>query len=119
VGEGQQDSTSNYFLGNDPSNWRTSVPNYGRARYRSVYPGVDLVYYGQDGNLEYDWIISPAADPQRIRLSFDGADQVRLDKQGGLVIKLGKSEYRHRKPLVYQEVAGKRSEIVDANAINL
>lgn len=111
VGEGQQDSTSNYFLGNDPSKWRTSVPNYGRARYRSVYPGIDLVYYGHDGNLEYDWIISPAADPQRIRLSFDGADQVRLDKQGDLVIKLGKSEYRHRKPVVYQEVAGKRSEI--------
>lgn len=111
MGEGQQDSTSNYFIGNDPSKWHTSVPNYGKARYRSVYPGIDLVYYGQDGNLEYDWIVSPSADPQRIRLSFDGADQVRLDKQGDLLIMLGKSQYRHRKPVVYQEVAGKRIEI--------
>jgi hypothetical protein len=111
MGEGQQDSTSNYFIGNDPSKWHTSVPNYGKARYLSVYPGIDLVYYGQDGNLEYDWIVSPSADPQRIRLSFDGADQVRLDKQGDLLIMLGKSQCRHRKPVVYQEVAGKRIEI--------
>ena len=111
VGEGQQVSTSNYFVGNDPSKWRTSVPNYGRVRYTGVYPGIDLVYYGHDGNLEYDWIVSPGADPRRIRLSFDGADRLRIDKQGDLVIKLGKTEYRHRKPVVYQEVAGKRVQV--------
>jgi len=110
-GEGQQESTSNYFVGNDPSKWRTSVPNYGRARYRSVYPGIDLLYYGHDGKLEYDWIVSPAADPRKIRLSFEGTDQMRINKQGDLVITQGKSEYRHKKPIVYQEIAGKRVEI--------
>ena len=111
VGEDQQVSTSNYLVGNDPSKWRTSVPNYGRTRYQSVYPGIDLVYYGHDGSLEYDWIVSPSADPRRIRLRFDSADRVRVDKQGDLVIELGKTEYRHKKPVVYQEVGGKRIEI--------
>jgi hypothetical protein len=111
VGDRQQVSTSNYLIGNDPSQWRTSVPNYGRARYRGVYPGIDLVYYGHDGNLEYDWIVSPSADPEKIRLGFDSADRLRLDEQGDLVVELGKTEYRHRKPVVYQEVAGKRIEI--------
>ena len=110
-GEGQQVSTSNYLVGNDPSKWRTSVPNYGRTRYQSVYPGIDLVYYGHEGNLEYDWIVSPSADPQRIRLRFDSADRLRVDRQGDLVIEAGKTEYRHRKPVVYQEIAGKRIEI--------
>ncbi len=111
VGENQQVSTSNYLVGNDPGKWRTSVPNFGRTRYQGVYPGIDLVYYGHDGNLEYDWIVSPSADPRRIRLRFDGADRVRVDRRGDLVIEMGKTEYHHRKPVVYQEVGGKRVEI--------
>jgi hypothetical protein len=111
VGEGLQESTSNYFVGNDPSKWRTSVPNYGKVRYAGVYPGIDLVYYGHGGNLEYDWILSPGADPRKIRLTFDGAGDLRIDKQGDLVVTLGKNEYRHRKPVVYQESKGKRTLI--------
>ncbi|HEX3746610.1 MAG TPA: SBBP repeat-containing protein [Bryobacteraceae bacterium] len=108
VGEVLQSSTSNYFIGNDPGRWRTAIPNYGRVRYADVYPGIDLVYYGHDEDLEYDWIVSPGADPQRIRLTFEGADRLRVDKQGDMVVKQGKMEYRHRKPSIYQEVAGKR-----------
>jgi Beta-propeller repeat len=111
VGESQQISTSNYLIGNDPSQWHTSVPNYGKARYVGVYPGIDLVYYGHDGTLEYDWIVAPSADPRRIRLRFDRAERLRVDKQGDLVIEMGKTEYRHRKPVIYQEIGSKRSEI--------
>jgi len=110
-GEGQQVTISNYFVGNDPSKWRTSVPNYGRARYRGLYPGIDLVYYGHHGSLEYDWVVSPGADPKQIRLKFDGTNRVRIDQQGDLVVRLGKNEYRHKKPVVYQDVAGKRIEV--------
>jgi len=60
TGEAPQVSTSNYFVGSDPRKWHTSVPNYGRVRYSGVYPGIDLLYYGKDGQLEYDWIVSPA-----------------------------------------------------------
>jgi uncharacterized protein (TIGR03437 family) len=108
AGEGPQDSRSNYFIGNDPAKWRTSVPNFARVRYAGVYPGIDLVYYGKDGNLEYDWIVSPGADPRKIRMIFGGTDQLRIDKQGDLVIRAGGNEYRHKKPAIYQEVAGKR-----------
>jgi len=110
-GEDQQVSLTNYFVGNDPSKWHRSVPNYARARYRNVYPGIDLVYYGHHGSLEYDWIVSPGADPTKIRLAFDNAHRVRIDRQGDLVVKLANGEYRHKKPVVYQEVAGKRSEV--------
>ena len=107
-GENRQSSTSNYFIGNDPRQWHASVPNFGRVRYTGVYPGIDLVYYGNDGHLEYDWVVAPGADPQKIRMRFEGAGRLRIDKQGDLVIGAGKNEYRHKKPLIYQEAGGKR-----------
>jgi uncharacterized protein (TIGR03437 family) len=107
-GEAPQGSTSNYFAGNDPGRWHAGVPNYGRVRYTGVYPGIDLVYYGKDGHLEYDWIVSPGADPAKIRMTFENMDQLRIDRQGDLVIRAGNSEYRHRRPAIYQEIAGER-----------
>jgi hypothetical protein len=73
---------SNYFIGNDPKKWRTNVPNYARVRYREVYPGIDLVYYGNQGPLEYDLIVAPGADPNIIRLAYQGAESMCLDGQG-------------------------------------
>ncbi len=109
AGEVPQDSSSNYFIGNDPAQWHTAVPNFARVRYAGVYPGIDLVYYAKDGNLEYDWILSPGADPRKIRMVFESADQLRIDKRGDLVIRAGGVEYRHKKPLIYQDVEGKRA----------
>jgi uncharacterized protein (TIGR03437 family) len=114
TGQDPQASTSNYFVGSDPRNWQTSVPNYGRVRYTGVFPGIDLVYYGKDGHLEYDWIVSPGADPSKIRMIFEASDQARIDKQGDLVMSLGNSEYRHKKPVVYQEIAGHRVPVAGA-----
>ncbi len=96
---------SNYFIGNDPAQWRANVPNYAQVRYGNVYPGVDLVYYGsQGGQLEYDFVVAPGADPHAIGLSFQGAGQLRVDKEtGDLVLTLDGSELRFRKPVVYQE----------------
>ncbi len=110
---------SNYFIGNDPAKWRTNVPNYAKVRYQNVYPGVDLVYYGsQGGQLEYDFVVAPGADPHAIGLSFQGAGQIRVDKgTGDLVLALDGSELRFRKPVVYQEgpseLRGPRSEDQD------
>ena len=110
---------SNYIIGNDPTKWRTNVPNYAKVRYQNVYPGVDLVYYGtQGGQLEYDFVVAPGADPHSIGLSFQGAGKIRVDKAtGDLVLALDGSELRFRKPVVYQEVPsevrGPRSEVQD------
>src|SRR5574341_267677 len=69
----------NYFIGNDPSKWRTNIPTYGRVRYESVYPGVDLVYYGNQRQLEHDFVVAPGGDPSVIRLGFAGAEKLRVD----------------------------------------
>ena len=75
----------NYFIGNDPRQWRTDIPTYAKVRYREVYPGIDLIYYGKGKQLEYDFIVAPGADTKAIRLAFDGADSVSLDAAGNLV----------------------------------
>ncbi|MBI3693655.1 MAG: SBBP repeat-containing protein [Acidobacteria bacterium] len=102
---------SHYFLGNNPKRWRTHIPNYARVRYEGVYPGVDLVYYGQDRELEYDLVIAPGADPGVIRLAFDGVRRLRLDVAGDLVLETARGELRQRRPAVYQEIAGVRQSV--------
>ena len=98
---------ANYFIGNDPKKWRTNLPTYATVRYQNVYPGVDLAYYGnQGGQLEYDFVVAPGADPNKIKLSFTGADGMRVDAASGdLVLKVGDDEVRFQKPLVYQPAA--------------
>src|SRR6185369_9371912 len=76
----------NYFVGNDPMKWHTNVPTHARVRYEGVYPGIDLVYYGNEGRLEYDFIVSPGANPEAIALSFDGVGSMSVDGRGDLVL---------------------------------
>jgi RHS repeat-associated protein len=102
---------SNYFIGNDPTKWRTNVPNYAKVEYRDVYPGVNLVYYGNGQQLEHDFVIAPGADPSVIRFAVEGADKVELDAQGDLVLSTNEGEVRLRRPVVYQDADGARQEI--------
>jgi uncharacterized repeat protein (TIGR01451 family) len=100
---------ANYFRGHDPSQWHTGIPTYQKVKYTGVYPGVDLVYYGNLGRLEHDFIVAPGADPSKIVLSFEGA-QPRIDRQGDLCLTIEGSEVRFQKPVVYQASSGgKRS----------
>ena len=75
AGEGELPGKSNYFLGNDPKQWRTNVPTYAKVRYENVYPGIDLIYYGNQRQLEYDFIVAPGANPESIRLVFQSPDR--------------------------------------------
>lgn len=94
---------SNYFIGSDPGKWRTNIANYGQVKFKGVYPGIDLVYYGNQRQLEYDFVVAPGADPAQIKLSFAGTDGMRVDTASGdLVLKVGDDEVRFRKPRVYQ-----------------
>jgi photosystem II stability/assembly factor-like uncharacterized protein len=102
---------SNYFIGNDPKQWRTAVESFAKVRYEAVYPGVDLVYYGNQRELEYDFIVAAGADPGRIRLSFEGAQSIRIDAQGDLVLSTPAGKIRQHKPTVYQEVSGYKREV--------
>lgn len=101
----------NYFLGSDPQKWRHNVPLFGSVRYEEMYPGVDLVYYGNQRQLEYDFVVKPGADPNRIRLAFPGASHVSVDSRGELVLGVGGAEVRQHRPVVYQTAAAGRTEV--------
>jgi len=77
---------SNYFVGNDPAKWQTNVPTYAKVKYEEVYPGINLIYYGNQRQLEYDFVVAPGADPKEIRLRFHGTKSLAIDERGALVL---------------------------------
>ena len=110
--EDEQITRTNYFLGNDPGKWRTDIPNYGRVRYAGIYPGIDLVYYGNQHQLEHDFVVEAGADPYKIALSLEGEKDLRIDAAtGDLVLGTEGGSLRLLKPVAYQEVNGSRVEV--------
>ena len=102
AGEARQPGTVNYLIGK-PEQWRTKIPVYSRVRYSSLYPGVDLVFYGTNRDLEYDLVVSAGADPGRIKLAVAGAEEVRIHDEGNLVLKkLSQGDVIQQKPKIYQ-----------------
>ncbi len=102
----------NYFTGNDPEKWLRDVPTYKRALFKDVYPGIDVVYYGKQHELEYDFVLAPGANPKLIRFTVEGADKTRLDKTGSLRLSLKHGEVSLNKPVIYQvDEKGSRREI--------
>src|SRR5207253_1397129 len=107
-GMGRLPARTNYFLGNDPKKWHTDVPSYGRVKYEGVYPGIDVVFYGNQGKLEYDFLVAPGADPEAIQLKIAGARKMRLNSRGSVVLSVAASEVELQKPRIYQMIDGKR-----------
>jgi len=101
---------SNYLLGNDPAEWRSGIPRFARVRYENIYPGINLVFYGNQGRLEYDLQIAPGADPVQAELEFDGAKSLEL-KDGALVVKGESGDARLEAPRVYQQIAGREQPV--------
>ena len=112
LGEAQLPGTANYFLGSDRAAWRSAVPTFAKVRYSAVYPGVDLVYYGNQRQLEYDFAVAPNADPSAIRLQFSGVTRLKLNPEGDLVVSARDGDVSFHKPVVYQERGGRR-ELID------
>jgi hypothetical protein len=108
AGANELPGKSNYFTGSDPKQWRTNVPTYGAVKYAGVYPGIDLVYHGDQRLLEYDFVLAPGADPRAIDLRFQGARKLTVNDQGALVISVGGSKVIEHAPVVYQEIGGQR-----------
>jgi photosystem II stability/assembly factor-like uncharacterized protein len=96
----------NYFHGNDPERWHTNIPTYARVKYERIYPGIDLIFYGSEHQLEYDFLVFPGANPDAIGLDIEGADKLEINDLGDLIIHTSVSELRLRKPFVYQEIDG-------------
>lgn len=102
---------SNYLLGNDPHQWHTNIRQFSRVRYESVWPGIDVIYYGRHQELEYDFVIAPGADPHRIRLAFTGSGRLSSDAQGNLLLPAGNGMIQIHKPVLYQETGKERHYI--------
>src|SRR5271163_483249 len=100
-----------YFEGNDPNQWRRNVPNFRKVEYQDLYPGIDLVYYGNQNQLEYDFVVAPGKDPNQIRLDVAGARKLRVDQGGNLILATDKGEVLLRKPQIYQMKGETRQEI--------
>jgi len=107
----KQAGISNYFIGNDPQKWYTDIPNYANIKYTDVYSGIDLVYYGNQQKLEYDFVVAPGADPQNILFEINGADKLILDEGGNLIIETTDGQLIQHAPIIYQEINGKRQVI--------
>src|SRR5262249_53569165 len=107
----------NYFIGNDPSQWKTNVPVFQRVRYAGVYPGVDLVYRNGDGELEYDFVVAPHASAADIRLRFDGMQRMRITTAGALELSFGARKLIHQAPVAYQMVDGERRAVCVSYAV--
>ncbi len=111
TGLDEQRGKVNYFLGRDASRWHTNVPTYGKVAARGIYPGVDLVFYGNERALEFDLIVKPGGNPRAIRLRVGGADSVKIDGGGDVLVRRGQAELLLHKPRVYQEVNGIRENV--------
>ena len=107
---------SNYLIGRDSSNWHSNVPHYARVHYADVYPGIDLAYHGQQGQLEFDFVVSPNADPRQIAFQFSGMRDLRTDRDGNLVLASTGEDVVLHKPVAYQRQAGTR-QVVDARFV--
>jgi hypothetical protein len=100
-----------YYRGHDSSSWQEDVPLFAKVQYAAVYPGVDLVYYGNDRQLECDFVVAPGARPDVVRLALDGVEKIELDSQGNLVLKTAAGRLAWNKPHVYQELGGQRQPV--------
>ena len=108
-----QPGKSNYFLGNDPAKWRTNVENYSQVRYKSLYPGVDLLFYGNQRMLEHDFIVQPGADYRAIALDISGSRKIRKNADGSVIIEVlsGSGTVRFSSPRIYQVRDGQEIDV--------
>src|SRR6202034_513793 len=109
-----QPGLSSYFIGNDPSKWKTAVPHFNRVKVAEPYPGIDLVFYGNKQQLEYDFAIAPGADPNQIRLRANGVRAVALDAQGNAILNTAAGNVALKHPVAYQQIGGSRRPVESA-----
>ena len=111
IGQGEVEGHSNYLIGNDATHWIRGVPNYSAVHYRLLYPGIDLVFYGNQGSLEHDFQVRPGADPSQIAFQFGGAERVSLDVNSALDINCSGDSVLFSRPVAYQLINGARREV--------
>jgi hypothetical protein len=117
AGADELPGVSNYFVGSDARHWHTNIPNYAKVKYSGVYPGIDLVYYGNQQQLEYDFIVAPGASPESIALDFKGVQALAVSEAGDLVLTTANGDLVQHKPVIYQYVDGERRLVAGSYAV--
>jgi hypothetical protein len=102
---------SNYYFGDQPNKWISGIPEYGQVKFRSIYPGIDLIYYGGKSGLEYDFVVAAGAKPEDVVFRVTGAAKIELDESGNLSLRVAGGQVGLRRPTVYQEISGVRHEV--------
>jgi len=110
-GEALFEGRSHYLLGSDPSGWRTNVPQFGKVRLSQVYDGIDAVYYGNQGEIEYDFLVAPGIDPRQIRMQFHGAEHIEIEESGDLLLHVAGGTIRQKAPFAYQQHGDSRRTV--------
>jgi hypothetical protein len=111
TGRDELPGKSSYFLGGDSKKWRTDISTFGQVQYENIYPGIDLVYHGTKGQLEYDFVLHPGTNPATIAIEFTGMKGIRLSPGGELVLDTVRGQIRFHKPVAYQDHEGKRRAV--------
>jgi uncharacterized repeat protein (TIGR01451 family) len=111
VGVEEMATKVNYLIGSDPAKWRTNIPTYGKVVYHDLYPGMNLHYTGENDALKYTLVVEPGTDVSQFQMAFEGADALRVDETGDLLISLAEGELRDTRPYAYQEIGGRRAEV--------
>ncbi|MGH9197198.1 MAG: SBBP repeat-containing protein, partial [Acidimicrobiia bacterium] len=111
LGQHRLTGAASYIRGRDPRHWRLNVPAYAEVRCENIYPGVDLIYYGNQRQLEYDFVVAPGADPTRIAIGFDGADQATLNEKGDLILHTAAGDLVQQAPFIYQQIGPLKSVV--------
>lgn len=110
-GQNELAGKSNYFVGDNPNDWLVNVPHFKRVQYKNVYPGIDQVFYGNERELEYDFVVAPEVDAAQIALTFDGADNLEINQAGELILTIGDEQIVQKRPVIYQEIGGERQYV--------
>ncbi len=108
----------NYLIGNDPTKWNAEIPTYAKVKYTDVYPDIDAIFYGNQRNLEFDFVVAPGADPKVIELAFEDADKIEVDDEGDLVLDIADDKIRLDEPRIYQEIEGNKQPVTGGYVLN-
>jgi hypothetical protein len=109
-----QEGKANYLIGDNPSNWQTDVPLFGRVIYKDLYPGIDMLYSSSTRRLKSEFVVAPGADPSRIQIAYTGLASIRIDDAGALIFSTPNGELREAAPEIYQEANGRRDPVKGA-----
>ena len=111
IAEGLQKGKVNYLIGNDPEKWKTNIPTYQDVIYKDIYKNIDMKFYGNNHQLEYDIIVKPGANPSHIKLAYEGIEDLRVTEERNMEMYLKEGKIIQKKPYIYQEIGGKRVEV--------